>query len=91
MEIKEAVEIIKNEQLDIFDGRYDKAFKAVREALRNGYTLCKVDEAVDGMCDRIAGETEPYCFENHREEEWYRVGKDEGFAESIEILKEACK
>ena len=78
MEIKEAVEILKNEQLDIFDGRYGKAFKVVREALRNGYTLCKVDEAVERIENNRINET-------FVDSSFYTAGK------CIEIIKEACK
>lgn len=92
MEIKEAIEGFKidnallsgrkgSEWQSVID-RNNLAIKALEteNALDNGYTLCKVDEAVGKMENAKFNSIEKlYCAFN------------DGLSTSIEILKEACK
>lgn len=52
MEIKEAVEILKNDGLEEDGNAGENALEDIIEAFKNGYTLCKVDEAVEKMKER---------------------------------------
>lgn len=80
MEIKEAIEFIKNsppeikeENGDDFE-KFTEANLTILNAIYNGgYTLCKVDEAVEKMKTK------------------YLVSGAGNILECIDILKEACK
>lgn len=78
MQIKEAVEILKNDSLKECGNSWDYALESVIDALKNGYTLCKVDEAVEKIENNRINET-------FVDSSFYTAGK------CIEILKEACK
>lgn len=88
MEIKEAVEIFRTESQKLLcDGAerdfqaYSKAIYVISNALKGGYTLCKVDEAVEKM-EKLMQQ------ENEGEMYYYPPYYSE---RCIKILKEACK
>ena len=84
MEIKEAVEILKKCKSIYMTPIQSKALDLIIEAFWNGYTLCKVDEAVEKMDDLIEI---IYADDSGT----YKHGHTNGVSGCIDIIKEACK
>ena len=93
MEIKEAVEQIRkiarveNGEISIgkgLDREMNELTHYIIVAILNGYTLCKVDEAVEKMDDLIEI---IYADDSGT----YKHGHTNGVSECIDIIKEACK
>lgn len=76
MEIKEAIENVKeSEKIVLRD--YLNSLDTIADAIRDGYTLCNVDSAINGM-NGLYTQCEEYSTVN------------EVVSDCIDILKEAC-
>lgn len=88
MEIKEAIEIITNAvQTEGMTAEQDKALAVIQklcQKLDNGYTLCKVDEAIEKMYD--AEPPERIMDYEDNIVSGFNYGRDA----AINILQEAC-
>ena len=85
MEIKEAVRIIKETDESEMESLsnailIEKAETKIMDCIKNGYTLCKADEAAEKMENAKFDSTEKFC-----------CAFNDGLSTAIEILKEVCE
>ena len=92
MEIKEAIEIMKSDKI-LDSKKVLKASDIIITALQNGYTLCKLDEAIQKMEDEkdysyadFTQYAEEYGIDEEYDDFYHR-----GLERAIQILKEACR
>jgi len=87
MSIQVAQAVIRNNDTD----NIPKALEEIQEAIRDGYILCRVDEAVERMnskrkeyLDQLSG------YVGIPEQSSWQTFYARGFKDSIKIVKECC-
>lgn len=84
MNIKEAQRIARSEEETLIADRYN-AMKTIHEAIRNGYTLCKVNKLIE-LVEQMRDADFNYMNCTH----CYTEGNKDACDTVLRLLREAC-